>query len=55
MKNYKYPEITEKIIVGAYKVHNTLGSGFLEKVYQNLLINFGSYVTVKRRIMDKKE
>lgn len=54
MKNYKYPKITEKIIGAAYKVHNTLGSGFLEKVYQNLLINFDSSVTVKRRIMDKK-
>lgn len=37
MKNYKHREITEKIIGAAYKVHNTLGSGFLEKVYQNSL------------------
>lgn len=37
MKNYKQREITEKIIGAAYKVHNTLGSGFLEKVYQNSL------------------
>ena len=28
-------EKTEKIIEAAYKVHNTLGSGFLESVYQN--------------------
>ena len=27
--------ITEKIIGAAYKVANTLGSGFLEKVYEN--------------------
>ncbi|MEA1945042.1 MAG: GxxExxY protein [Euryarchaeota archaeon] len=37
MKNYKHREITEKIIGAAYKLHNTLGSGFLEKVYQNSL------------------
>ena len=29
--------ITEKIIGCAYKVSNTLGSGFLEKVYENAL------------------
>ncbi|CAD7766791.1 MAG: PD-(D/E)XK nuclease superfamily protein [Candidatus Argoarchaeum ethanivorans] len=37
MKNYKHSEITEKIIGASYKVHNTLGSGFLEKVYQSSL------------------
>ncbi len=35
--NYKYSDITEKIIGEAYKVFNTLGSGFLEKVYENAL------------------
>ncbi|CAH0142728.1 MULTISPECIES: GxxExxY protein [unclassified Pedobacter] len=30
-------EITERIIGAAYKVSNTLGSGFLEKVYENAL------------------
>lgn len=35
--NYKYSEITEVIIGEAYKVHNSLGSGFLEKVYENAL------------------
>lgn len=29
--------LTEKIIGGAFKVHNTLGAGFLEKVYENAL------------------
>jgi len=29
--------ITEKIIGCAYKVHNSLGPGFLEKVYENAL------------------
>jgi GxxExxY protein len=30
-------EITEKIIGRAYRVINTLGAGFLEKVYENAL------------------
>jgi GxxExxY protein len=30
-------EVTQKIIGCAYKVSNTLGSGFLEKVYENAL------------------
>jgi len=33
----KYSELTEKIIKAAYTVHNALGFGFLEKVYQNAL------------------
>ena len=36
--DYKYTEITEKIIGAAYKVYNTLGFGFLEKVYENALV-----------------
>ena len=35
---YKHGGITEKIIAAAYKVHNTLGFGFLEKVYENALL-----------------
>ena len=35
--NYKHSEITEKIIRVFYKVYNTLGYGFLEKVYANAL------------------
>ena len=30
-------ELTEKVIGCAYQVHNTLGAGFLEKVYENAL------------------
>jgi GxxExxY protein len=30
-------QLTEKIICCAYRVHNTLGPGFLEKVYENAL------------------
>lgn len=41
MKNYsmqyKYSDITEKIIKCSYDVYNSLGSGFLEKVYENAL------------------
>jgi len=36
--DYLYSGITEKIIGAAYKVYNTLGYGFLEKVYENALI-----------------
>ncbi|RMF01706.1 MAG: GxxExxY protein [Chloroflexi bacterium] len=32
-----YADITEKIIRGFYQVYNTLGYGFLEKVYENAL------------------
>jgi len=34
---YKETELTDKIICCAYNVHNHLGSGFLEKVYENAL------------------
>ncbi|MBL7931368.1 MAG: GxxExxY protein [Bacteroidia bacterium] len=35
--NYKHSEITEQIIGAFYKVYNTLGHGFLERVYENAL------------------
>nr|WP_293843184.1 GxxExxY protein [uncultured Arsenicibacter sp.] len=31
-------QFTEEIISAAFKVHNTLGSGYLEKVYENALV-----------------
>ena len=34
----KLKELTGKIIECAYKVHNNLGFGFLESVYQNALL-----------------
>ena len=37
MNNYIHSEITEQIIKCFYKVYNTLGYGFLEKVYENAL------------------
>ncbi|MCL5267317.1 MAG: GxxExxY protein [Bacteroidetes bacterium] len=43
-----HEEITNKIIEAFYKVYNTLGSGFLEKVYRNAmaieLTNVGCHV-----------
>lgn len=32
-----HEDITEKIIIAFYNVYNTLGYGFLEKVYENAL------------------
>jgi len=37
MPEYKHQEITSQIINAAHTVHNTLGYGFLEKVYHNAL------------------
>ena len=36
--NYKHADVTEAIIQAYYKVYNTLGYGFLEKVYENALV-----------------
>ncbi len=33
--DFKHTDLTEKIIEVFYKVYNTLGYGFLEKVYEN--------------------
>ena len=38
MITYKHQDLTEQIINAAYTVHNTLGYGFLEKVYHNSLV-----------------
>ncbi len=34
---FKHKELTGKIIKAAYDVHNSIGCGFLEKVYENAL------------------
>ena len=36
-EQYKYSDLTEKIIGCAMKVHNTLGNGFQEVMYQRCL------------------
>ena len=36
-ENFKHSELTEQIINAFYKVYNTLGFGFLEKVYENAM------------------
>jgi len=37
MTEFKFGEITEKIIGAAFRVHNTLGCGFQEIIYQRAL------------------
>jgi GxxExxY protein len=37
LSDYKHKEVTERIIKAYYRVYNTLGYGFLEKVYQNAM------------------
>ena len=51
----KHEEITEQIIKAFYKVYNTLGYGFLEKVYENSmyieLTEMGLKVDRQKRIL----
>jgi GxxExxY protein len=37
-KDFKYKELTERIIEIFYRVYNKLGYGFLEKVYENAMM-----------------
>ncbi len=37
-KRFPHKAVTEKIIKAFYAVYNSLGSGFLEKVYENALV-----------------
>ena len=51
----KHEDITEKIIQAFYKVYNTLGYGFLERVYLNALyielIAMGFKVEKEKKIL----
>ena len=47
LKNYKYSDLTEKIIKEVYYVFNKLGSGFLEKVYEKALIHRLTIIELK--------
>ena len=38
MEEYLHQELTSKIISCFYKVYNTLGFGFFEKVYENAML-----------------
>lgn len=50
----KHEEITNKIIQAFFKVYNTLGYGFLEKVYRNALyfelIEMGLNASMEKKI-----
>ncbi len=37
MTDFKYGDITEKIIGASFRIHNTLGNGFQEVIYQRAL------------------
>ena len=52
--NFKHSDITKKVLSAFYKVYNTLGYGFLEKVYENALFielkSMGLHVEKQKRI-----
>ena len=54
MEEFLHKEITSKIIQAFYKVYNTLGYGFLEKVYENAMrieiSKSGSHVEQQKNI-----
>ena len=51
LEDYAHSYITEKIIGSSYRVANTLGTGFLEKVYENAL----AYELTKTGLSFKKQ
>jgi len=53
LQDTKHSELTEKIIKFFYRVYNTLGYGFLEKVYENAMMIFASYCSWWSDFFDK--
>ena len=53
-ENFKYPDLTKEIIGAFYTVYNSLGYGFLERVYENALFmelkSLGLSVTKQERL-----
>ena len=50
MTNFKYGEITEKIIGAAFRVHGALGNGFQEVIYQRAMaLEFNSLSIIYAR------
>ena len=37
VKDYSLPPVTQQLIGAAFEVHNVLGYGFLERVYQRAM------------------
>ena len=59
MTDMKYEDITKRIISAAMTVHNALGNGFQEVIYQRameigLLINFGAKSLEFKRVYNNK-
>ena len=54
MEEYLHKEITSQVISAFYKVYNTLGYGFMEKVYENAmrieLTKMGVFVEQQKNI-----
>ncbi|HEY8366368.1 MAG TPA: GxxExxY protein [Bacteroidia bacterium] len=53
-EDYKYSDITSKVIKAFFKVYNSLGFGFLERVYENAMFielnNMGLNVEKQKRL-----
>jgi len=54
METFNRRDLTERILKAFYKVYNTFGYGFLEKVYENSLFHelrkMGLFVEKQKRI-----
>ncbi len=47
MADFKYGEITEKVIGAAFHVHGTLGNGFQEVIYQRAMALEFNFVSIQ--------